>query len=262
MLTDRVFVGPKTPGYGFTDEHHGRPAHNIGIIQVPTAQQRDAHSAQVAWGDDANVNFRLIRHRHDRLSFHGDGLVRAAAVQRQAVNQGGGQAACRGGQRVQQLATKPGLRGGRGEHSSRGGERRREYVHGSGTVPRAAWMSRKAAPERETISGSARMWRSTMARLAPSDVRMAISFFRARVLASTRLATLAHAMRSTKATAPNKTSSAGRTSPTSCSRKGRSVAPQPLLSSGYCCSRRAEIALRSSLACATLTSGLRRPITM
>jgi len=69
VLSDRIVVGPKTPGYGFTDEHHGRPAHNIGIIQVATAQQRDAHSAQVAWRDDTNVNFRLIRHRHDGLSF-------------------------------------------------------------------------------------------------------------------------------------------------------------------------------------------------
>src|SRR5258708_36364676 len=49
MLTDRIFVGPKTLGHGFTDEHYGWPTYHVGIIQVATAPQRDAHSAQVAW---------------------------------------------------------------------------------------------------------------------------------------------------------------------------------------------------------------------
>src|SRR2546429_4297443 len=71
-------------------------------------------------------------------------------------------------------------------------------------MPKHARKSPTVPPASERSTVSARIWRSTAARLAPSDVRIAISFFRARVLASTRLATLAHAIKRTKATAPNR----------------------------------------------------------
>ena len=57
-------------------------------------------------------------------------------------------------------------------------------------------------------------------RRAPMAVRMAISLRRERVRARRRLATLAHAMRRTKATAASSIKRAGRTSPTVSSRRG------------------------------------------
>ena len=63
-------------------------------------------------------------------------------------------------------------------------------------------------------------WRIRSPRLAPRAVRMAISRWRPAARASSRLATLAQAIRRTKPTAPTRISRAGRTSPTSASRRG------------------------------------------
>ena len=57
-------------------------------------------------------------------------------------------------------------------------------------------------------------------RVAPMAARTAISFCRARARESSRLATLAHAMSSTKPTAATSTTSERRTSPTTCSPSG------------------------------------------
>ncbi len=63
-------------------------------------------------------------------------------------------------------------------------------------------------------------WRIRWPRLAPIAVRIAISRWRPAARASSRLATLAQAIRSTKPTAPTRISRASRTSPTSASRSG------------------------------------------
>ncbi len=120
----------------------------------------------------------------------------------------------------------------------------------------------RAPPATDNTTVSAKMWRTMATRPAPKAVRIAISLRRAKVFAKTRFATFAHAISKTKATAPKSTSSAGRMSPTSCSRKGIAVAPQPLSSAGYCCSSLVEIAPSSDLACSIATPGFRRPMTM
>ena len=68
-------------------------------------------------------------------------------------------------------------------------------------------------PASETRMLSVSSCLSRRSRVAPRAVRTAISFERAAARASSRLATLAQAMRSTNPTAPRSTSSAGRTSP-------------------------------------------------
>ncbi len=119
-----------------------------------------------------------------------------------------------------------------------------------------------APPATDNTIVSAKRCRTMAPRPAPNAVLMAISFRRDKVLASTRLATLAQAISRTKTTAPNNTSSAGRMSPTNCSRNGTTVAPHPLSSSGYCCSRRCEMLPSSALAWRISTPDLSRAMTM
>ncbi len=118
-------------------------------------------------------------------------------------------------------------------------------------TPKPARKRPSAPPATARSSVSANICCRTRRRLAPSAVRTAISLRRPRVFARTRLATLAQAIRRTKPTAPRSTSRAGRTSPTRSSRSGMTMAPQPLLSSGYCWARRAESVFISACACST-----------
>ena len=74
--------------------------------------------------------------------------------------------------------------------------------------PRPRATTPIAPPTIDSIRLSASSWRSSRLRLAPIAVRMAISFCRAAARASSRLAMLAHAISSTKPTAPSSTSSA------------------------------------------------------
>ena len=120
----------------------------------------------------------------------------------------------------------------------------------------------RAPPAIESRVVSVRICCTTRLRLAPKAVRMAISLRRASAFATNKFATFAQAMSRTNATAPNNTSSAGRMSPTIWSRSGTTIAPQPLSSSGYCCSRRREIVVISTCACLVSTCGFRRAITM
>ncbi len=63
--------------------------------------------------------------------------------------------------------------------------------------------------------------------LAPSALRMAISFSLAFARTSSKLTTLVHDIRSTKLTAPKSTSKAGRISPTMSSCRGTTLILQP-----------------------------------
>ena len=90
--------------------------------------------------------------------------------------------------------------------------------------------------------------RATRPRVAPSAVRIASSRRRALARASSRLATLAHAMRSTNPTAPSSTRSGVRTSPVRFSRSETALMPRSLSSVGY--SRARAAAMPSSSACA------------
>ncbi len=84
-----------------------------------------------------------------------------------------------------------------------------------------------AAPVRATSTLSVRSCRTTRQPSAPSATRTAISFERAVARASSRLATLAHAMRSTNPTAAIMINSTGRMLPTWKSRSVWTSAPQP-----------------------------------
>ena len=71
------------------------------------------------------------------------------------------------------------------------------------SMPTLATTRPTAAPASASTSVSASSCMTVRRRLAPSAVRIAISLPRATVRASSRLATFAHAMRSTPNTAPS-----------------------------------------------------------
>ncbi len=114
--------------------------------------------------------------------------------------------------------------------------------------------------DRTTLSASS--WRTSLPRPAPSAARTASSRWREVARASSKFATLAHAMRRTKATAPARTRRAGRTSPVSCSRTGTTRDVQPVLKSGNICVSCADTCVMSSCARSALMPGLSRPTTM
>jgi hypothetical protein len=91
-------------------------------------------------------------------------------------------------------------------------------------------------------------------------VRSAISRCRAAALASSRLATLAQAISSTKPTAPHSTRSAGRRSPTICSEIGVRRTEKPLSVCGKSFARRWQMASSSALAAAMPMPGRSRPM--
>ena len=86
------------------------------------------------------------------------------------------------------------------------------------SMPQPANSTPSPPPMRERTRLSVSSCRTSRQRLAPSAVRMAISFWRAAARASSRLATLAQVMIRTKPTAPSSTSSGNRTLPTIASR--------------------------------------------
>ena len=86
------------------------------------------------------------------------------------------------------------------------------------TIRLACAMASPAAPPRiASRMLSVSSWRTRRVHPAPNAVRMATSFSRPAARVSSRLATLAQAINSTSVTEPSSTSSARRTSPTTCS---------------------------------------------
>ena len=110
--------------------------------------------------------------------------------------------------------------------------RRRGMLSGadatSASTPQNA-SSRPTAPPASAMStlSVSSCW-TIRPRLAPSAVRSAISLRRDAARASSRFATLAHAISSTRPTAPSRTKSARPVSPTISSCSGRTVALKPL----------------------------------
>ncbi len=99
-------------------------------------------------------------------------------------------------------------------------------------------------------------------RTAPTAPRIASSRERPIACASCRFATFAHAISSTIATAPSRTSSGCRTSPTIDSLNGAAVADSSLpIASGYAWRNRSAATLISALAVSSVTPGLSRPAT-
>ena len=99
-------------------------------------------------------------------------------------------------------------------------------------VPHAAITKPSPPPASASSMLSVRSCRTILPRPAPSAARTANSRLRPIERARRRLATFTHAIKSTNPTAASNTSSSRRTSPTSCSLSGMSVAPIPLSESG------------------------------
>ena len=106
---------------------------------------------------------------------------------------------------------------------------------------------------------SVRSWRTSRARPAPTAARTTISRPRAEARASSRLATLAQAMSRTKATAPSRTKSVCRVSPTMASCRGVRRTPLSALLRGYSAESRAAMPVISARAWASETPGASRP---
>ena len=128
------------------------------------------------------------------------------------------------------------------------------------STPQTASSRPRPAPSRLSSRLSVSSCRTSLERPAPSAVRMAISDPRAAARARSRLATFAHAISSTKPTAPSRSSIALRMSPTVASRSGTAVNPRFALSSRYAAASCAPIASISALTLAAATPGLTRPI--
>jgi len=96
-----------------------------------------------------------------------------------------------------------------------------DYAFNEGVIsatPHTAPRSPSVPPIAAITTLSVSSWRTMRARPAPRARRIAISRCRTDDRASRRLATLAHAMRSTQPTAASSVSSAGRTLPMLCQR--------------------------------------------
>ncbi len=119
-----------------------------------------------------------------------------------------------------------------------------------------------APPASARIRLSVRSWRRRRAPLAPIAARTASSCWRWQLLAMTRLATFAQAIRSTTETAARRISSGVRVrSPSTCV-TGCVMTPQPRLNGGYSEASWRRMVLISASASATLAPGATRPITM
>ena len=116
-------------------------------------------------------------------------------------------------------------------------------------MPKYASPTPSSAATSDNTSASARNCLTTCDRDAPSAVRIPTSLVRCAARSSSRLATLAQAMSSTKKTAPSIVYSSWRGSfPIYWSTKLRTVAVKPSLLSLYSAARRLEIVARSTFA--------------
>src|SRR5205085_2667059 len=131
-----------------------------------------------------------------------------------------------------------------------------DHERAAHTLARAA-RSRPSPPPASASSrlsvNSCRMMRT---RPAPSAVRIAISFERDAARASRRFATFAHAIKSTKPTAPSRTRSDVRKSPTKSSCRETRRARRRASECGYWAARRPAVAVTSAAACSKETPGL------
>ena len=87
-------------------------------------------------------------------------------------------------------------------------------------VPAAASSTPNSAPQQARVTPSVSIWRIRRVRAAPKAVRMAISFCRAAVRASSRFERFVHTISMTTPTAHASTSNAGRMRPLTCSGSG------------------------------------------
>jgi len=129
-------------------------------------------------------------------------------------------------------------------------------------TPIAASPTPSTAPMPARASGSVRNWRMIRPRVAPTAVRMPTSFARMAACESSRLATLAQAMSSTRNTANSMVISSWRGSlPMMESVYGSTYAVMSLLVSGFCWATRRATPATSTPAASRVTPGLRRPKT-
>ena len=130
----------------------------------------------------------------------------------------------------------------------------------SDRVPATASAMPRTPPQHERATLSVSSCCTRRLRPAPSATRIAISFCRAAVRASSRFDRLAHTISMTTATAPARTASAGRTRPLTCSASGIAK-PSNELRSGCARVICGPRTLSSASARSTVAPGLSRPIT-
>ncbi len=128
-------------------------------------------------------------------------------------------------------------------------------------VPQYARPSPATPPTEPRTADSVSSCLMRRARPAPSAARTASSSCRAVALASSRLATLAHATSSTRPTAPNRTNSGQRTSPSSRSASDAALNVCVAFVSGNACCRSEPSRARSSSIAVTPRPGRTTPMT-
>jgi hypothetical protein len=160
--------------------------------------------------------------------------------------------------KVVKRSTCPSMRTSASEGSVNGGMR-------AMIPPRRRWASNtpSAPPAAASTRLSVRNCANTRPRLAPRAARTATSRWRNVPRASSRFATFAQAIRSTKPTAPRSSHS-----PVTVSRlrkfplRGSTPAPQPLADRGFASAIAAATDSMFALAWARDTPGFRRPMTI
>ena len=130
-----------------------------------------------------------------------------------------------------------------------------------GRMPRAASATPSSASGQSKTALSVRHWRTRRPRPAPRATRMASSRSRDTARASRRLAILAQAISSTRLTAPSRSHSVERTSPTS-GRSGSAKNVRPSLDFGNCAARRRPTMARSDCAWEIVAPGRSRAQTL
>src|SRR5215472_9820900 len=130
----------------------------------------------------------------------------------------------------------------------------------NGLSPTLANMTPSSPPARPRSALSVRLCRTKRPRLAPSATRMANSRSRETARASIKLATFAHAISSTRPTAPSKSQSVDPVSPTS-ARNSFTCSERPLFVSAKACAKWFPVSATSACACASVAPDRKRPIT-
>ena len=125
-------------------------------------------------------------------------------------------------------------------------------------MPHRANSNPATPPRTDNRVLSVSVFRMSRPRPAPSAARITNSWRPATARTISKLAKFAHAISSTRPTAPKSTSNADRTSPTSHSCSGTNCLLRSFSSAGYCSASRRSSAAISLCACASVTPAFNR----
>ena len=84
------WLGQNCFGHRLADQNGAGMSHNVRVVKLAPAQQRDMHGAHVTGADQTHIKLWLIGHGHEGPALHLHRLVRAITAERQSVDDAGG----------------------------------------------------------------------------------------------------------------------------------------------------------------------------